>query len=328
MTKTFVAKPGDKWKRFTDGSGMVRYADNSEVRLIGRWGIDAAVSASSVHGDPIDLPTPDALAQLREWGYVVTGDVAEVKPLEVNVCLITESRVREIVAEMLAAHPTPAEVREAIAIANDPNTKWHDVTEPEVDHDDWRAKCKVWQPTPNSNIGEPWAAHSPSGKWSLSASSTGHILGWDLVGGVFLGRNFKTEADARAALAKAPPPPDVDDFNGLKEAGAPEPVRWSDIYNTPHSLRVAIEGPIMAKSPAWTGERVVIMDMPANIASPEPDWKGLLEDLVGAISDADIAHGGDGDTRTQQSNAWRKVYNSPALAAADESLARTNGGGK
>jgi len=167
VTKTFVAKPGDKWKRFTDGSGMVRYADNSEVRLIGRWGIDAAVSASSVHGDPIDLPTPDALAQLREWGYVVTGDVAEVKPLEVNVCLITESRVREIVAEMLAA--------------------------------------------------------------------------------------------------KAPPPPDV----------------------------------------------------------AEPDWKGLLEDLVGAISDADIAHGGDGDTRTQQSNAWRKVYNSPALTAA-----RTNGGGK
>ena len=61
-----------------------------------------------------------------------------------------------------------------------------------------------------------------------------------------------------------------------------EPVRWSDIYNTPHSLRVAIEGPIMAKSPAWTGERVVIMDTPANIA-PEPDWKGLLEELEDSI---------------------------------------------
>ncbi len=332
MTKTFTPKPGDKWKRFTDGSGMVRYADNSEVRLIGRWGIDAAVSASSVHGDPIDLPTPDALAQLREWGYEVSGEqpAGDKQPSRPTILpfgwysetlcapnwegpvfypYITEARVREIVSEMLAAHPTPAEVREAIAIANDPNTKWHDVTEPEVDHDDWRAKCKVWQPTPNSNIGEPWAAHSPSGKWSLSASSTGHILGWDLVGGVFLGRNFKTEADARAALAKAPPPPDVDDFNGLKEAGAPEPVRWSDIYNTPHSLRVAIEGPIMAKSPAWTGERVVIMDAPANIAAPEPDWKGLLEAVVNA------------PTHTQHDNAM-------TAAASALTAARTNGGGK
>lgn len=316
MTKTFTPKPGDKWKRFTDGSGMVRYADNSEVRLIGRWGIDAAVSASSVHGDPIDLPTPDALAQLREWGYEVSGEqpAGDKQPSRPTILpfgwysetlcapnwegpvfypYITEARVREIVSEMLAAHPTPAEVREAIAIANDPNTKWHDVTEPEVDHDDWRAKCKVWQPTPNSNIGEPWAAHSPSGKWSLSASSTGHILGWDLVGGVFLGRNFKTEAEARAALAKAPPPPDVDEVgDGVPYGGK--------------KYRISTK----------------IVD-PKEAVAPEPDWKGLLKDLVGAISDADIAHGGDGDTRTQQSNAWRKVYNSPALTAA-----RTNGGGK
>lgn len=281
MSKTFVAKPGDKWTR--EGHRCLWLYRGESARGV----------------DETDLPTPNALAQLRLWGYEVSGDE---KP-------ITEARVKEIVAQMLAAQPTPAEVREAAKVASDPNTKWHDVTEPEVDHDDWRAKCKVWQPTPNSNIGEPWAAHSPSGKWSLSASSTGHILGWDLVGGVFLGRNFKTEADARAALAKAPPPPDVDDFNGLKEAGAPEPVRWSDIYNTPHSLRVAIEGPIMAKSPAWTGERVVIMDAPANIAAPEPDWKGLLEAVVNA------------PTHTQHDNAM-------TAAASALTAARTNGGGK
>ncbi|MBU6149800.1 MAG: hypothetical protein KGR25_00010 [Chloroflexi bacterium] len=55
-----------------------------------------------------DLPTPEAHAQLREWGYEVRGeDVA--KTLEVNVALITESRVREIVREELAkAKPAPA----------------------------------------------------------------------------------------------------------------------------------------------------------------------------------------------------------------------------
>jgi len=88
-----------------------------------------------------------------------------------------------------------------------------------------------------------------------------------------------------------------------------EPVRWSDIYNTPHSLRVAIEGPIMAKSPAWTGERVVIMDAPANIAAPEPDWKGLLEAVVNA------------PTHTQHDNAM-------TAAASALTAARTNGGGK
>jgi len=290
MTKTFEAKPGDRWTKYPPDTLMYLYRDGKCTFFRENR---SGVTQSRRQASELDLPTPDALAQLREWGYVVTGDVAEVKPLEVNVCLITESRVREIVAEMLAAHPTPAEVREAIAIANDPNTKWHDVTEPEVDHDNWQTKCKVWQPTPNSNIGEPWAAHSPSGKWSLSASSTGHILGWDLVGGVFLGRNFKTEADARAALAKAPPPPDVDEVgDGVPYGGK--------------KYRISTK----------------IVD-PKEAVAPEPDWKGLLKDLVGAISDADIAHGGDGDTRTQQSNAWRKVYNSPALTAA-----RTNGGGK
>jgi hypothetical protein len=303
MSKTFVAKPGDKWTKH--GKNYLWLYRDGRCRIASESGLHNWY-ASFRGQHETDLTTPDAHAQLREWGYEVSGDE---KP-------ITEARVKEIVAQMLAAQPTQAEVREviaivreAIAIANDPNTKWHDVTEPEVDHDDWRAKCKVWQPTPNSNIGEPWAAHSPSGKWSLSASSTGHILGWDLVGGVFLGRNFKTEADARAALAKAPPPPDVDDFNGLKEAGAPEPVRWSDIYNTQPSLRVAIEGPIMAKSPAWTGERVVIMDAPANIAAPEPDWKGLLEAVVNA------------PTHTQHDNAM-------TAAASALTAARTNGGGK
>lgn len=308
MTKTFVAKPGDKWTR-DSGAGERRmwlYRDG-RCRIASESGLHKWY-ASFRGQHETDLPTPDALAQLREWGYEVSGDSVTSTTTPSGMVIetrysfpgdyriehpLTESRVREIVAQMLAAQPTPAEVREAIAIANDPNTKWHDVTEPEVDHDDWRAKCKVWQPTPNSNIGEPWAAHSPSGKWSLSASSTGHILGWDLVGGVFLGRNFKTEADARAALAKAPPPPDVADFNGLKEAVA-----------------------------------------------PEPDWKGLLEavcDAADFVIDTDETperncschiHPPCSDCEEYAGRRQAIDELNAALAAAREHLARTNGGGK
>jgi len=198
MTKTFEAKPGDRWTKYPPDTLMYLYRDGKCTFFRENR---SGVTQSRRQASELDLPTPDALAQLREWGYVVTGDVAEVKPLEVNVCLITESRVREIVAQMLAAHPTPAEVREAAKVAGDPKTEWHNIT------------TKIVDP---------------------------------------------------------------------KEAVAPEPVRWSDICNAPHSLRVAIDGPIMAKSPAWTGERVVIMDVPANIASPEPDWKGLLERVCDA----------------------------------------------
>lgn len=252
MTKPFTPKPGDKWTRDEDGMLWVYRKDCAVV--FSRTGFTAGpVTCRSAHER--DLPTPDALAQLREWGYEVSGDsvtstttpsgmVIETRyvfPGEYRIDPpITEDRVREIVSQMLAAQPTPAEVREAAKVASDPNTKWHNITTKIVDPE--------------------------------------------------------------------------------KEAVAPEPVRWSDICNTPHSLRVAIDGPIMAKSPAWTGERVVIMDMPANIASPEPDWKGLLANLVEAVESANEAD--------SQAASWFVLLGSSALAAAREHLARTNGGGK
>ena len=104
-SKTFVAKPGDKWTRDEDGMLWVYRKDCAVV--FSRTGFTAGpVTCRSAHER--DLPTPDALAQLREWGYEVSGEqpAGDKQPL-------TEARVREIVAQMLAAHPTPAEVREA-----------------------------------------------------------------------------------------------------------------------------------------------------------------------------------------------------------------------
>lgn len=105
MSKTFVAKTGDKWTRDEDGMLWVYRKDC--VVVFSRTGFTAGpVTCRSAH--ETDLPTPDAHAQLREWGYEVTGEqlAGDEQP-------ITESRVREIVAQMLAAQPTPAEVREA-----------------------------------------------------------------------------------------------------------------------------------------------------------------------------------------------------------------------
>ena len=252
MTKPFTPKPGDKWTRDEDGMLWVYRKDCAVV--FSRTGFTAGpVTCRSAH--EIDINTFAAHAQLREWGYEVSGDsvtstttpsgmVIETRyvfPGEYRIeHPLTEDRVREIVAQMLAARPTPAEVREAAKVARDPNTKWHNIT------------TKIVDP---------------------------------------------------------------------KEAVAPEPVRWSDIYNTPHSLRVAIDGPIMAVSPAWSGERVVIMDVPANIAATEPDWKGLLADLVEAWKQSYFS-GTEAVDRVVNFNT------SPALAAAREHLARTNGGGK
>ncbi len=214
MSKTFTPKPGDKWTR--DGDGDLWLYRDKKCLLFNRGEVHESGGTFRFPGET-DLPTPDAHAQLREWGYEVRGDAATstttpsgmvietryVFPGEYRIDPpITEDRVREIVSQMLAAQPTPAEVREAAKVASDPNTKWHNITTKIVDPE--------------------------------------------------------------------------------KEAVAPEPVRWSDICDTPHSLRVAIDGPIMAVSPAWTGERVVIMDVPANIAAPEPDWKGLLERVCDA----------------------------------------------
>ena len=105
MTKTFTPKPGDKWTKDTDGMLWVYRKDCAVV--FSRTGFTAGpVTCRSAH--EIDINTFAAHAQLREWGYEVTGEqlAGDEQP-------ITESRVREIVAQMLAAQPTPAEVREA-----------------------------------------------------------------------------------------------------------------------------------------------------------------------------------------------------------------------
>jgi len=125
MTKPFTPKPGDKWTRDEDGMLWVYRKDCAVV--FSRTGFTAGpVTCRSAHER--DLPTPDALAQLREWGYEVSGDsvtstttpsgmVIETRysfPGEYRIeHPLTEDRVREIVAQMLAAQPTPAEVREA-----------------------------------------------------------------------------------------------------------------------------------------------------------------------------------------------------------------------
>lgn len=144
MSKTFTPKPGDKWTRDEDGMLWVYRKDCAVV--FSRTGFTAGpVTCRSAHER--DLPTPDAHAQLREWGYEVTCDAVTstttpsgmvietryVFPGEYRIDPpITESRVREIVAQMLAAQPTPAEVREAAKVASDPQTKWVDV-KPEPD---------------------------------------------------------------------------------------------------------------------------------------------------------------------------------------------------
>lgn len=92
-SKVIDARAGDRWTRFRDGSGMVMRGLGGKVLLVGRHMLaPVEISESSISGELEDLPTPEAHAQLREWGYEVRGDV------ELN---ITESRVREIVDQVM-----------------------------------------------------------------------------------------------------------------------------------------------------------------------------------------------------------------------------------
>lgn len=97
---------------------------------------------------------------------------------------LTERRVREIFAEMLAAHGKP---------------------------DDWRAKCRAVR------YGSHWELHSPSGRYELRLDGTwadNHVEPVDE-------GHFPTYGDIDPVFAKAPPPPDVDaepDWKGLCKA--------------------------------------------------------------------------------------------------------------
>jgi len=227
MSKTFTPRPGDKWTKHGENVLWLYRGDTCWTFNKDGHGLsESGAPAEARYKNETDLPTPDAHAQLREWGYKVTGDEKTSRPTILpygwyseTLCTsnwagpafdppLTEARVREIVAQMLAAQPIPAEVREAAKVASDPKTEW-------VELDDWQKKCKVWQPTP----GDMWAVHSPSRKCHLVLDDPLIGTGWYVSGeGYGIGRNFKTEADARAALAKAPPPPDVSpepDWRGL-----------------------------------------------------------------------------------------------------------------
>lgn len=177
-SKTFVAKPGDKWTRDEDGMLWVYRKDCAVV--FSRTGFTAGpVTCRSAHER--DLPTPDALAQLREWGYEVTGEqlAGDEQP-------ITESRVREIVAQMLAAQPTPAEVREAAKVARDPKTEWV-----EVDN------CRI-QAVSVDGVVFAYMLRSPCGKLYLMADLT-----WKPLGGGDAVMVWDSQEKARQALAAA-----------------------------------------------------------------------------------------------------------------------------
>jgi len=351
--KVIDVRAGDRWTKDSDGDLWLYRGDRCFAVCKTGCGIDSDGVESYRYPSETDLPTPEAHAQLREWGYEIRGEqqqhttgfittspviggatwtlppnteptktlgervaaleseLSELKKdaedddaslyytlgfidtrqdnIEARIAkleAVIESRVREIVEEVLAAKPTPAEIDEAVRIANDPKTVWHD-----VNADDWRARCRVWQPTPDEKT--KWAVHSPSRKCHLVLDDPLIGTGWYVSGeGYGIGRNFNTEADARAALAKAPPPPDVADFNG-KEAVA-----------------------------------------------PEPDWKGLLEavcDAADFVIDTDETperncschiHPPCSDCEEYAGRRQAIDELNAALAAAREYLARTNGGVK
>jgi hypothetical protein len=137
------------------------------------------------------------------------------------------------------SHSTPAEVREAAKMASDPKTEW-------VEVDNWQTKCYV------CNKGGGWSkVFSPTGKWHLKIVKDTNTLEWEVNNPNNFVRYFMGEDHARKNLARAPLPPDVcevddgvlygskkyritrhrqpphpsldPDFNGLKEAVAPEP---------------------------------------------------------------------------------------------------------
>ncbi len=174
MSKTFVAKPGDRWTR-TERNDHYLYR-HGHCWYVSEKGLEFFPGGEYRASNETDLPTPDAHAQLREWGYEVSGDE---KP-------ITEARVKEIVAQMLAAQPTPAEVREAAKVARDPKTEWV-----EVDN------CRI-QAVSVDGVVFAYMLRSPCGKLYLMADLT-----WKPLGGGDAVMVWGSQENARQALAAA-----------------------------------------------------------------------------------------------------------------------------
>lgn len=258
--KVIDMRDGDGWTKDKDGVLWIYRGELSWPINSGGGGPSSGehpCPASYRYPHETDIPTPEAHAQLREWGYEVRGEEPEGDYGQImrgETPPLTESRVREIVEEVLAERSHTGHYSHAVDDARvkeivtgmlaarrglSIDTVDQIVAEtkeetrvkmlaarakPAPTTDDWRARCRVWQPTPEDSW---WAVYSPSGKYAIHTDG-----GWAIKTNDYLGRNFDTESAARAALAKAPPPPDV---------------------------------------------------------SPEPDWRGLLAELVNRVEDASFA---------------------------------------
>lgn len=190
MNKVIDARAGDKWTKDRDGNLWLYRENENKCTMFNRRG-EFSHRESYRFPYETDLPTHEAHAQLREWGYEVRDGDAPTGRLAAPTIEppLTESRVREIVEEVLAAKakPTPGEVvvhatpfpqRSNPAPASDPKTVWPDV---------------------NANNIKKWI---------------------DMAAEI-------AATNAAIAISKAPPPPDVSpepDWRGLLEAV----VEWGD----------------------------------------------------------------------------------------------------
>lgn len=242
MTKTFEAKAGDRWTRLGRHLCLYRGLDVFVFNNRGHSLDDPPCRASDRNPLETDLPTPDAHAQLREWGYEVRGDAEEPsRPTVLHLGWysdildtsnwagpefnppLTESRVIEIVNNVLAkrshtghySHAVDdARVREIVAGMLAEQVK------PAPTPDDWRAKCRELQ-----------AALSilrDKGKQFYNSEAPEGAEFRAIMGFVY--------DTANNALAKAPPPPDVaePDWKGLLEELVNEIDRvapcWNDMW--------------------------------------------------------------------------------------------------
>lgn len=181
-SKVIYARAGDRWTKL--GSALWLYrGEHAFVFTSKAHGLnDAPDLASGRNKAETDLTTPEAHAQLREWGYEIGGD--ESQPL-------TESRVREIVEEVLAAKAKPT---------------------PEPD---WLARCEIVPIMLDEGVfGYMLRTKDKAFYFTFSKE-------WVRLAPGCNARVFIDYEAASAALAKAPPPPDVSpepDWRGLLDA--------------------------------------------------------------------------------------------------------------
>lgn len=194
--KVVKARVGDRWTKDKNGNLWLYRENENTCRMFNRGRethVLTTVPNVMTYRFPheTDLPTPEAHAQLRKWGYEVVDKVADMSPVTSTVMpngtvietryslpggvatftAITESRVREIVEEVLAAHITTI-----------PKTK---IVDPDPD---WRARCVIME-NALQEIKEYWNGSRNERAMHDACEHNVRI--------------------AESALAAAPPPPDV-----------------------------------------------------------------------------------------------------------------------